>query len=283
VEVIELTEYDGTILEVESDTTDACAVSAGGSTVPIAWEPNRQAPHGSATGVASGSEHASVAMLASGASAGSMGSVKKSKPPARGHKSASDSVKVELALPPAVAPRVENGGHMFVHQGKGEMKVQNITSDKAEPNMFIPVPAIRPTVVGTSRAQAKQKSEKRKHAEVTLSDEEMIASLAGCASVPATPASSTAASMTDRDLVAALAADAMHTAQPGAIGVDGASGMSDEELAAALAGCAGANNATQSASVAEEMEPWMHASTGSYDEVPQDDCGLELALFDSSE
>lgn len=288
VEVMELAEYGGTMLEVESDMVEASAVSAGDTTAPIAWQPNRQVTNISATGIASGPGHGSGAESASGTPAGPVGGAEKSKDPARGHQIASDSVKVELELPPAVAMHGANGAQRVVNQGKGGTNVDIIPSDKAKPNIFIPGPAIQPTVTWTSRAQAprmqtKQKSAKRKIAEVMLSDEEMIASLAGCASVPATPASTTVASISDRDLVAALAADAMHTAQPGAIGGDGASGMSDEELAAALAGCAGANHAAHSAAVADELEPWMHASAGNYDELPQDDCGLELALFGSSE
>ena len=205
----------------------------------------------------------------------------------RGHQIAGENtVKVELELPPNAAAHMVDGEQMVVHKEWGGSKPKIILADPCEPKMFIPVSG---TKSGTVEQQSKQlntarhKAAKRKQTAVMLSDEEMIASLAGCASVPPTPASTATATETssvcDKDLVAALAADAIHASQSGVMARDLASVMSDEEIAAALAGCA---QQTQAPS-AQDIEAWMNAPTCNYDDVPHDDGGLGLALFDSSE
>lgn len=207
-----------------------------------------------------------------------------------------DAVKVELSLD---AAHVVRGPPIVVHQEQAETLTEIMPSDAAEPRLFIPIPEIKPssaksrmptqqTAAVRAGQTAQKRAPKRKLVSITLSDEEMIASLAGCASGPTTPAAhigeGSLAAMSDSDLMVALAADAFPSSQPEPFDAEG---MSDEELAAALAGCAGQDTKDDGSKdrhglPCPDLEHWNHSSS-CYDEVSHDDGVLEMALFDSSE
>jgi len=217
------------------------------------------------------------------------------------NQSAADAAKLGLSLLPEAAAHSGRGAQCVVGQENGEKRIDAVPSDAAESRLFIPTPEIKTSVAkkkmqtqqtATVRAGqlAQKRAPKRKLATMTLSDEEMIASLADCASGPTTPAASGGeglSAMSDFDQVAALQGDALESSQTDMLGSEG---MSDEELAAALAGCAGeATEVTTNDSSKEkhalpcpDMEHWNHSSS-SYDEGAHDDGVLEMALFDSSE
>ena len=273
VEVMELAERESTMLELQDGY--AAVEHAGTPTTKVTRVPSTSG-HG---------EPKPVSLVgASAAQESGFGS-------SRGHQTTSNgNIQLEVELPSAAAAHVANGAQLMVHQERGLTKIEIIPSEPGVPTIFIPVSGGQSSTAEHKHllqarapaAPARHKSAKRKHAAAMLSDEEMIASLAGCASMPTAPAGTAPAmaSMSDNDLVAALAADAIQASQPGVIVRDTSSGMSDEELAAALAGCA---QETQAAPLTQEIEPWGDASTCNYDDVPHDDGGLGLALFDSSE
>ena len=269
VELMEVAERESTMLELQDG--DAAAEHAGKPTTQV-----MTSGHGESRPVS--------LVAASAAQESGFGS-------SRGHQTTSnDNIQLEVELPPAAAEHVANGAQLRVHQERGLTKLEIIPSEPGAPTIFIPVSERQSSAAKHKHqlqarapaAPAGHKSAKRKHAAAMLSDEEMIASLAGCASMQTTPAGTAPAmaSMSDNDLVAALAADAIQASQPGVIASDTSSGMSDEELAAALAGCA---QEVQAAPLTQEIEPWGDASTCNYDDIPHDDGGLGLALFDSSE
>ena len=180
-------------------------------------------------------------------------------------KASGKAVKLELELPPEAAAHVANGAHIVVHHEKGETRIEIIPPDTTQAHIFITAPIdIKTAATGTGKrkadaqnahtgaASAQKKSAKRKLA--VLSDEEMIASLAGCASAASTPAAAPSApadfgddasDLSDSQLVAALAADAIECSHADKFGGGGGDDnlanldtMTDQQLAAALAGCA---------------------------------------------
>jgi len=216
------------------------------------------------------------------------------------NQSAADVAKLGLSLLPEAAAHSGRGAQCVVDQENGEKRIDAMPSDAAKTRLFIPTSEIKTSVAkkkmqtqqtATVRAGqvAQKRAPKRKLATMTLSDEEMIASLADCVSGPTTPAASGGgglSAMADFGLVAAL----QGTLESSQTDMIGSEGMSDEELTAALAGCAGeASEVTSNDSIKEkhalpcpDMEHWNHSSS-SYDEGAHDDGVLEMALFDSSE
>jgi hypothetical protein len=231
-------------------------------------------------------------------------------------------VRVELELPPEAAAQVADGAHIVLHRDqavKGVTQIEIVPSDQSQGRILIPIPshtkgkipsdaipipstaampaasaaAVETTGCAPQAARHRRIRAGQRQAAAMMTDAEMIASLAGCAWLPPTPATTPAqpavaweGDVSDRDLVAALAADAFASWQ-GAVDE-----VSDEQLAAALAGCAAetaeqlADTQMKHACLAPPSPDMEHWSPGGADlehddnpEIEHEDRVLEMALF----
>ena len=185
-----------------------------------------------------------------------------------------------------LAVREQHHGHESSrHAGEGDVRVELELPPEASAHVANGA-ASAPQAARHVRNRAVRNRVAKRHASRVMTDAEMIASLAGCASLPPTPATTLAQQAvpweghaSDSDLVAALAADALVSC-PG-----GGHEASDQELAAALAVCAGetdkelADKELKDPHLAPLSPDMQHWSQAGHAEIGHDDGVLEMALF----